>query len=342
MNDMNARERQQLGLTLVELMVGLVVGLLVVGMVSALFLNSTRSYRQDERISGLNDELRFAIGQLIEDIEMAGFYGTMIDPALVRREIGGVDTLAALDGCGPGNLLQFGQPIDGLNSATGDQVNARFPCISASEVYEGIDGSGTGALRLNRVSGRWITRAELDAGAHGVYLQTLSTKGGMSPSTESGGYEGPLDADCAAAPDRCRYWENLSSIYFVRNFTVAGNATPCLTRKRLRPAGGSVAPVSECLVSGVEDFQVLFGIDQGGAGAAEYYTSTPSNLEMAAVVALQLHVLLRSVEPDGSYRNLKTYVLGDKVVTPGEDRFYRRLGSVAVPLRNVQAQRTFQ
>ena len=43
MNDMNARERQQLGLTLVELMVGLVVGLLVVGMVSALFLNSTRS-----------------------------------------------------------------------------------------------------------------------------------------------------------------------------------------------------------------------------------------------------------------------------------------------------------
>jgi type IV pilus assembly protein PilW len=340
----------QRGLTLIELMIGLVIGLLVIGMVSALFLNTTRSYRQDERVSGLNDELRFALGELIGDVEMAGFYGTMIDTGLIRKKVAadeGAEDEDTLDGipdtCGLNGFTDFTRFIDGLNNADGAAISARFPCIPADEVYAGPAGQGTGALLINRMSGTWIDRAELDASGRGLYLQTLSTTGGVAVASTDDGFTGPLDATCAAAvDDPCRYWQSRSAIYYVRNFTVAGDDLPCLARESFQPSGASVAPVAECLVPGAEDFHVQYGVDTTGNGVPDYYDSAPAATDMANVVAIQAHVLLRSAEPDGSYRNLKTYVLGDKVVTPGEDQFYRRVGSLALPLRNVQAQRTFQ
>lgn len=335
----------QRGLTLIELMIGLVIGLLVIGMVSALFLNTTRSYRQDERVSGLNDELRFALGELIGDVEMAGFYGTMIDTTLIQDEAPvGESTLDGIaDTCGVNAFIDFSRFIDGLNNAGGAAISARFPCIPADEVYEGPAGQGTGALLINRMSGTWIDRAELEASGRGLYLQTLSTTGGVAVASNADGFTGPLDATCAAAVgDPCRYWQSRSAIYYIRDFTTAGDDLPCLAREGFQPSGASVAPETECLVPGAEDFHVQYGVDTTGNGVPDYYDSAPAPADMINVVAIQAHVLVRSVEPDGSYRNLKTYVLGDKVVTPGEDRFYRRVGSLALPLRNVQAQRTFQ
>lgn len=349
---------RQRGLTLIELMIGLVLGLLVIAMVSALFLNTTRSYRQDERVSVLNDELRLAVSELTSEFEMAGFWGTMIDPQLILRAMPSsptVDTLANVQDCGvnPNRFLRFTEAIDGLNSAAPAAIATRYPCITSAEVYGGINGAGTGAVKINRVAGTSLTRAALNARrqanneAPRMFLQTLSTEGGafVSPVNRSSDISAPLDSQCASATgDPCRYWEMRSSIYYIRAHTILADndGIPCLTRKRLQWSSGQLRPVSECLVSGVEDLHVEYGVDPAGNGHAAFYTGSPSADDLPRVVAVRVHLLIRSVEPDSSYRNLKTYQLGDKTVTPGEDRFYRRVGTLAVPFRNVTAQRTFQ
>ena len=55
---------------------------------------------------------------------------------------------------------------------------------------------------------------------------------------------------------------------------------------------------------------------------------------MAQAVTARIYVLARSTEPDYSYVNDKTYVLGDATVSGGGDNFYRRVFSTTVKLRN--------
>lgn len=343
----------QRGLTLIELMIGLVIGLLITAMVGFLFLNTSRNYRQDERFSALNDETRLAVGELTSDLEMAGFWGTMIDPSLIDRSVAGdpaADSLGSVVDCGANRFLLFTEAVSGVNAAAGSAINAEYPCIAAAEVFAGPGGAGTAALKVNHVSGTWISRTDLDARrlanneAPRVFLQTLSTSGGMlvSPADPKSPVVGPLDTQCTAAGDICRYWEMRSSIYYVRNFTVDGDGIPCLTRKRLQTHSGAVRPVSECLVSGVEDFHVEYGLDTTGDAVVDSFTDAPLAADFANVVALRMHVLVRSPLPDGAYQNEKTYRLGNKTVTPQQDGYYRRVGSLAVPLRNVVAQRIFQ
>lgn len=347
------RKTPQQGLTLIELMIGMVLGLLVVGMVGFLFLNTSRNYRQDERFSALNDETRLAVGELTSDLEMGGYWGSMIDPSQIKRSVVGDPTADSLSGvvdCGTDRFLLFTEAVRGLNSAGAAAISNAFPCIDSGEVFAGPGGAGTAALKVNHVSGTSISRVDLLARraanneAPRVFLQTLSTNGGMlvTPGNPNDPIVGPLDPECVAAGDICRYWEMRSSIYYVRNFTVSGDGIPCLTRKRLQTHSGAVRPVSECVVSGVEDFHVDYGIDTTGNGYADSFTDAPVAADFADVVALRLHVLVRAPLPDASYRNQKTYFLGNKTVTPVEDGYYRRVGSLALPLRNVVAQRTFK
>ena len=71
------------GFTLVELMIALVLGLLIVLAIGTVFNQSSDNYRQDERLSSLQDNLRFAMAQLTSDLEMTGFWSELHDPAAV-------------------------------------------------------------------------------------------------------------------------------------------------------------------------------------------------------------------------------------------------------------------
>jgi type IV pilus assembly protein PilW len=68
----NSRER---GVTLIELMVAMVLGLLVAGGIITLFLSTSNSNRVQTQLARLQEDGRFAIGQLTDDLSMAtGMY----------------------------------------------------------------------------------------------------------------------------------------------------------------------------------------------------------------------------------------------------------------------------
>ncbi|KJV30304.1 PilW family protein [Luteibacter yeojuensis] len=64
-----------LGVTLIELMVAMVLGLLVAGGIITLFLSTSNSNRVQTQLARLQEDGRFAIGQLNDDLSMAtGLY----------------------------------------------------------------------------------------------------------------------------------------------------------------------------------------------------------------------------------------------------------------------------
>jgi len=64
--------RRQLGLTLVELMVALVLGLVVIGAVTNLFLTNRQTYRTTENLARMQENLRIAYELMARDAREAG------------------------------------------------------------------------------------------------------------------------------------------------------------------------------------------------------------------------------------------------------------------------------
>ena len=64
-----------LGFTLIELMVGLTVGLMVIGTLSAVFVPSLSLYRNTQAISDIQESERYALNVLSQHISQAGYTG---------------------------------------------------------------------------------------------------------------------------------------------------------------------------------------------------------------------------------------------------------------------------
>lgn len=67
--------RRQRGLTLVELMIGLFVGMLVIGAVLYVFLGSRLTYKYNETLGRMQENGRVTIEMVGHDLRMAGFIG---------------------------------------------------------------------------------------------------------------------------------------------------------------------------------------------------------------------------------------------------------------------------
>ncbi|MFZ2737081.1 MAG: prepilin-type N-terminal cleavage/methylation domain-containing protein [Burkholderiaceae bacterium] len=73
---MNPKKQQGFGL--IELMVALVIGMIVVGGVLALFVNTLGSNSSQMKMSRLNNELRMAMTSITRDLRRAGYHNWTI------------------------------------------------------------------------------------------------------------------------------------------------------------------------------------------------------------------------------------------------------------------------
>ncbi|MDO9143886.1 PilW family protein [Rhodoferax sp.] len=166
----------------------------------------------------------------------------------------------------------------------------------------------------------------------------------------------------------------ISNIYYIRDYAVtAGDGIPTLMRSQFDLAAGTLAhQAAEPLIEGIEGFSVEFGIDSvsdsGGAvvptaaivWADPSAKTSPTNrgdgnpeypfvqctdavpctaAQLANVVAVKLHVLVRAREVSPGYTDTKTYTLGATTLGPFNDRFKRHAFATTVRLTNVAGRR---
>jgi type IV pilus assembly protein PilW len=374
-------ERPQ-GFSLIELMVATALGLLLLAGLGTLFLATSRSYRENDLIAGMQDQARFAMATLSRDLSMAGYWGGMMGSDGIVPNLSNESTeddlsratvaLPPASDCGPaGKTWTFNTdaPLEFRNHDRAGAISAQWNCIAQAR-------AGTDAVAMRHVSGQVTGRMDTGDGdvtlrAFHFYLQTNGTLGTLTR----------WGAVAKAAPDALeqpglapmsfhRYYPR---IYFVRDWSLTpGDGVPTLCRKELCPSGyaphadpelatcgpgaaNAAGYHSECIAEGVEDLQLVWGLDNldDNDETVDHYSTSPSAAQVARQArSVQVHMLVRSRRSDSQHTDRKSYQLADKQVftpatvtdsvdTPGDQRtrhFYRRAYSTTVQLRNLGIQ----
>src|SRR3990167_259795 len=75
----------QRGLSLVELMISITIGLLILSAMTTLFVNQSKTRAELDKSNRMIDNGRYALELLSENLRLAGFYGEL-DPSTCRSE----------------------------------------------------------------------------------------------------------------------------------------------------------------------------------------------------------------------------------------------------------------
>lgn len=325
--------RSMAGVSLVELMIAMLLGLIILAGLVTIFANSSRSREEIERASRQIENGRFAMETLTEELRLAGFYGELnvnplavplvlpdpcsTDPAIwataVPIHIQGYDDGAGVPACilAAANLKPNTDVIVIRRAATCEAGSAGCTGFTASLPYVQVSKCGT------EQAGTPFVLNTGGSGAHTLRLRNCMTTAG-----------------------RRQYFVR---IYYIStdNGAVPPVAIPTLKRLDFDGMGFTETP----LVEGIEELNFEYGVDwQGPLGAGdppdgkpEAYTADPTTfaaagpspgINWANVVTARISLLARNIEASPGYNDTKRYILGrdaggaEIVVAPGGP--YRR------------------
>lgn len=279
------------GVSLVELMIALVIGLIIMLGVIQIFSASHAASRLAEGASRVQENARFAMDFLERDLRMAGHMGCVNDQAHIVKNLGDpVNHLVAA--VGSGSPLDFRVSIQGYE-APSTAPGGVLPLGGAWAAPAGLPASIT-ALNPAPAGGSDVLALRF-LGSVGVPVNQISLAGGNSTVTgavdriarmTSDGVGTPTlfgIADCghadvfagtlsgsevkATGVDLTRYttqptgqtmlYRAESLVYYVgRNATTGVNGL-----RRARADSTGAYTTNEELVEGIESMQLMFGLD---------------------------------------------------------------------------------
>lgn len=305
------------GFSLIELIVALGLGLFLI----AIMANSTsgilRSGRSIEQSGEVAETSRYLTNLLNTELRLAGFFGQLdylADPSATLPDICSGPLKAGLN-----NAMAI--PIQGMDN------------ISAGQRLCGGDRLLTGSdiLLIRRADTRSQAPGRgLTAMQH--YIQAIPGKVIVAMGADQASFTLRQSDGMTAAP--LRAWRQ--TIYYVSADNIF---------KRRRFYRGSLSP-SEPLAEGVDDFQLVYGIDRSGNGVANAeaqqpaFINAPGSVEdWANTVAVEFYLLISSTENSAAISKRQSYSYANKPDLVFEDKKIRRLIKGFAALENLSARR---
>lgn len=327
----NHQKRKHSGMTLVELIVALALGVVLVGGITRVYLENKRNYVQDEEIARLQENGRFLLNLLKREFKMAGFLGG-IDPAAL--DFGGAITTD----CSPGWALDVVYTMDFINDVgvTGNIASSLAgdtfaTCVTAANVKAGTD-----LVTIKRTAGMaTIQNAVYASGGTATneekkksyYINITPNVDPVFEYVDTG-----FSATTLAAANKVGMWLYMAKVFYVRNYSVAvGDGIPTLIMISLQDK----AMVETPLIEGVEDFHIEFGVPSATSeGTPVRFYANPTAGQLSSATVARIYVLMRTRNPIRGYTDTKTYTLGSKApFTPGGS-FMRRVFTTTIKIRN--------
>lgn len=323
----------QRGVTLVELMIALVLGLLIVLTASAAFIASKQLFTADSETQGLQDSTRFASYLIKTVVRQAGY--TDLTPDAVNAD-GTVSVASTFS-------MPQGNPADTQNLDLVGATNVASSSVGTSTGY-GTNDSNTLPSASDSLLVRFFGRANWESGKAGEADGTIINCIGL-PQTPPGAT--PTMAD--------RTW----NLFYV----ATGSANEPELNCKYRDDTGNFK--TESIVRGVEVFKVMYGYDVNNDGTPNKWldakqvvaqtltvgtdscmpTSCTNNDKWRKVVAVRIGMILRSAKDNttqkqmGSASAYRLYPLGPEFsavsFAPPDDGRIRRVATFTVTVRNI-------
>jgi type IV pilus assembly protein PilW len=338
-----ALRARQRGLTLIEFMVSVVLGMIIVAALATLVADQSVNRAEVDRQGRLIENGRYAIRAIADDLQMAGYWGELTsvpaapaawaDPCGANPSVPTKAEMQALMG-----LPVTGFEVPGASARAGYNDTTPMPATLAclSNVKAGTD-----VVVIRRVdpdSSAYETAGVTDTGkltGTGLFVQT-----GLSTTT--GLFDYRIDTGANAATSFVLKKKDKTTMATVRKFATriyyvttcsvcsggSADTIPSLKMKELQDglAWSDAVTVAE----GVENLQIEYGLDtttvDGAPDGTDVEAGSIALANWAAVVSAKLYVVARSLETTPGFTDAKSYPLGlaGTMVPVDAERSYKR------------------
>jgi type IV pilus assembly protein PilW len=346
------------GLSLIELMVALALGLFLMAGLFALVASNSSIRDELDKASRQAENGRFALQKMSEDIKNAGFYGDFYNlpvptamPAPCSTSLAGLQAGLAL-------------PVQGYADVSSAVRTASLPCIPAADFVVGTNVLVVRFASPQIVAGMadgWTAVGTVAAGQ--IYLQSnvdtaLFVGGGTGVPIAD---DFSLTNNSAAGSPKAPVYRYITRIYFLGPCgRFAAGATTCtagadggtpipslrMVELEAKAAGAQFSGASMAVANGIEVLEFDYGVDSSGSASSVSgaLTRDPTFADLANTVAVRISLLARNSEVSGGYVDDKTYVLGSNYplaspYTPADTRFKRHQFQMTVRVANTSMRR---
>ena len=324
--------RFQQGMTLVELMVSITIGLLLVAGITLLISQQSSSSNELDKASRQIENGRYAMQLLQQEIQLAGYYGEFSSlpapPAALPSPC--ATTVSAIQPALPLFVQGYDSPALGLTS-----------CLANADHVPGTD-----ILVIRHADTTPIPLASAAAGQ--VYIQATQAAYVMGTGSDTSVFTLKKKDNTTLADLR----KFMVTIFYVSPCNVksgdacsstSDNGRPIPTLKRLDlsvNSSGTATFVETPLVEGIENLQIDYGIDNDGDGAPDSYNKSPALTDWPNVMTARISLVARNNDPSTGHTDTKTYQLGDEgSVGPFSDGYKRHAFTQVVRFINPSGRR---
>ena len=331
----------QMGISMVEILIALVISLFLLGGIVQVYLANKTTYKFTEALARVQENGRFAIEFMVQDLRLAGFFGcALFDPEDPENIVNNLDP----DGTGYDAALHDfvlggvigGTDGDGMNGS--DSVTLRGSKPGQLNVVPPYNVNKSAAIFVTAneiVQPDDIVMVSNCRGADIFQVSNVTQSGTANKMSvvHNTGEDSPGNYN----PDNCH----------------GGNAH-CLSQSygadaalfRLQSVTYSIAPgasgepslwrsengINLELIEGVEELQLLYGLDTDDDDFPNQFVTIDNVANNFDVVAVRIMLMVRSIE-DLVVEDNQTYTFNGNTVTAADFRL-RQEFSTTVALRN--------
>ena len=323
--------KYQRGLSLLESMISLSIGVFLMGGVMMTFSTMRGATSETLGIGEVQENGRLAISILRRDIEHSGFWGQY--QSQLSNDLLAVPGVPGTDCSGGSNSTNDGSfPIASdwafwsLWATTATSANV-LGCISDANTTSDVvqikraisSATAIGDFRSNR-----------------FYL--------ISSSSSAAIVGGNAASSSFPVIENSTNWMYQHLVYYIADKDFYGSTVPTLMRRRLIVSTGGLAQMnSEPVIDGIENIRLMFGIDVDLDGRVDSYIGAENvarehwnqgSADTSYILSVRIYVLARALEKDSRYTNDNTYTLGDREVRGNSDHYRRMLFTTTVSIIN--------
>ena len=300
---------------MVELMVAMVVSLILVAGVLQIFISTKQSYRVNESLARIQENARFGIDMITDDLRQAGFWG-----------------------CAPVSQVLDRQTVNFL-----DFQGATVEADGGIEVTPGT-GEEPDAIAMRGAFGRGVPVTNHANAASSISLQTSEDITSTSPVFDAS-TQAVVISDCnnaeivttdatitnaipATGAFNKAYNTEPAMVYAVGEVSYAVNTNNELTREvKAVDTSGTVTSQANPVIENVENLQIEYGVDTDGDSVPNYYADALAATASSTVVSIR--VILTAIS-DTEIASVPTA----SSITGTPDNRLRQVYSSTIKLRN--------
>jgi len=326
--------RRQKGLSIIELMIALLLGLLLMGGVMQVFLSSRQTYQTNSALSQVQESGRFALDFLAYDLKHAGYRGDCLFPLYDPTP-----TTLTKD-----ERYVLGTGIEGWNDAGENSIPGWL-----NDIYTTSRRAGTDVILLKHAAGATGIALSNPVSADATTINTTATTGQIPGSlliiSDTAGCQLFINQSAANATTlttlqainrpyaQTAVISNFqSSLYYIGQSSVAAGL-PALRRIRyLATADARPLVADEELVSGIQDLQIQYAVGNSNGQITGQYRDAQEINDWQSVISAQISLIAVSRDTQAVSPDQQLTFRGDKV--PLDNGRLGQVFNLTVSIRN--------